>query len=162
MYVIRALGILLLAGCSVPATTRCDAVNGIEPVCGLQAPEDLAVIPWTRWLLVSQMASPADPQGHPGSLAALHLGTGEVMQLYPRDGGDAARPGWGDPACPGPPGPGFAPHGIDVQGSRLLVVAHGGREAVEEFELEVAGERPSVTWRGCAIAPPDASLNDVA
>jgi hypothetical protein len=147
-----------LAGCGVSATTSCEPVGGIEPVCGLQAPEDLAMIPWTRWLLLSQM-----PAGErPGNLAALHLETGRVLALYPRDGADEPRPGWGDAACPGPPGAAFAPHGIDVEGARLLVVGHGAREAVEVFELDVSGEEPRVLWRGCALAPEDASLNDVA
>jgi hypothetical protein len=138
-------------------------VGAIEPICGVQAPEDLAMLPWTRWLLLSQMPGAAEPGGRPGSLAGLNLETGQVTTLYPREGGDEARPGWGDPACPGPPGPSFAPHGIDLDGGRLLVVAHGGREAVEFFELDIAdGAEPKLTWRGCAIAPEDASLNDVA
>lgn len=120
------------------------------------------MMPWTRWLLLSQMPTAADPEGHPGNLAALQLETGEVLQLYPREGADGPRSGWGDAACSTPPGRAFAPHGIDVDGSRLLVVAHGGREAVEWFELDVSGAQPRVTWRGCSLAPDDASLNDVA
>jgi hypothetical protein len=150
-----------IAGCSVSSTTSCEPVGGIEPICGLQAPEDAAVVPWTTWLLISQM-----PAGEkPGSLAAINLESDQRIQLYPREGGDEPRPGWGDRACPGPPEASrFAPHGVDLSGSRLLVVAHGGREAVEIFELTLSpgkGE-PSLSWRGCAIAPDDASLNDVA
>jgi sugar lactone lactonase YvrE len=148
----------VLAGCGVSATTSCEPVAGIEPVCGLQAPEDLAMIPWTRWLLLSQMPR----ESRPGNLAALHLENGRVLALYPREGADEPRPGWGEATCPGPPGAAFAPHGIDVEGSRLLVVGHGAREAVEVFELDAAGEEPRVIWRGCVPAPADASLNDVA
>jgi hypothetical protein len=151
-----------IAGCSAPATTSCDPVGGIEPVCGLQAPEDLALIPWTRWLLLSQMPAATDREERPGDLAALHLDTGEVRTLYPREGGDEPRAGWGSASCPGPPPRGFAPHGIDLDGARLLVVGHGGREAIEVFELDVTGESPRITWRGCVPAPEDASLNDVA
>jgi hypothetical protein len=151
-----------LAGCRVSSTQSCEPVDGTVPVCGVQAPEDLAMVPWTRWLLLSQMPSAADPQAHPGGLAALQLETGEVLPLYPHEAADEPRPGWGDPACPGAPGRAFAPHGIDVEGSRLLVVNHGGREAVEWFEMEVAGAQPRVLWRGCTLAPGDASLNDVA
>lgn len=153
--------ILAIAGCGVSSTTSCEAVGGIQPICRLQAPEDLALVPWTTWLVISQM-----PAGErPGSLAAINLESDQRIQLYPREGGDESRPGWGDRACPGPPDASrFAPHGLDLSGSRLLVVAHGGREAIEFFELSLTPERsePQVAWRGCAIAPDDASLNDVA
>jgi hypothetical protein len=162
---VRLLPLLLipaLAGCGVPATRSCDPVDGIEPICGVQGPEDVAIIPWTRWLLLSEMPSGADPQGHPGSLTALNLDTRKTLLLYPREGADDPRPGWADAKCPGPPGKAFSPHGIDLDGSRLLVVNHGGREAVEVFDLEAGGAEPHVTWHGCAVAPDDASLNDVA
>ena len=122
----------------------------------------MTIIPWTRWLLVSQMPSAADPIGHPGNLSALQVDTGDVLQLYPHEGADDPRPGWGDPKCPGAPDQKISPHGLDLDGSRLLVVNHGGRESVEFFEIEASGAEPRVYWRGCAVAPDDASLNDVA
>jgi hypothetical protein len=44
----------------------------------------------------------------------------------------------------------------------LYVVRHGAREAVEVFELDAAGERPTLTWIGCVVAPESVSLNSVA
>jgi sugar lactone lactonase YvrE len=45
----------------------------------------------------------------------------------------------------------------------LLVVNHGGRESVEIFEVHRPsdGGAPGLTWRGCAVAPDRAYLNDV-
>jgi sugar lactone lactonase YvrE len=76
--------------------------------------------------------------------------------------------GVGAADCSGPPDPErFSPHGIDVAlqpdgAARLLVVNHGGREAVELFRLEVNAEGPSATWEGCVPLPEDAQANDVA
>jgi sugar lactone lactonase YvrE len=76
-------------------------------------------------------------------------------------------PGWGDESCPGPPDPTvFKPHGIDVgegpDGSvALAVVNHGGREAVEFFEIG-GGRKPWIEWRGCVEMPDDIMTNDVA
>jgi sugar lactone lactonase YvrE len=61
----------------------------------------------------------------------------------------------------------FAPHGIDLvaprmQPPRLLVVNHGGREAIEWFEVGTARGAPSLQWRGCALLPDGVWPNDVA
>jgi hypothetical protein len=159
---------------SLPLITGCEAGAGLEPICGLMNPEDFAVLPGGDWLAVSQMASPAH---HGGSLAALRVADDSFIRLYPDgelaatdDGPNAgvSAPGWGDPACPGPPDPErFAPHGIDTASATggaalLLVINHGDREAVELFEVDTSMARPSVTWRGCVLTPSDASGNDVA
>jgi hypothetical protein len=79
----------------------------------------------------------------------------------------APTPEWGDEDCPGEPDPSiFRPHGIDVgRGphgrSAIAVVNHGGREAVEFFEI-LEGDAPSLVWRGCVLMPVGISANDVA
>jgi hypothetical protein len=83
----------------------------------------------------------------------------------------AAAPGradslWGEASCPGPPEPAFSPHGIDLaplpDGTlRLLVVNHGGREAVEFFSVAQSGGATVIAWRGCAIPPAGSYMNDV-
>ena len=68
-------------------------------------------------------------------------------------------------ACPGPPeAEMFAPHGIDpsADGRSLLVVNHGGREAVEIFAIEHAAGAPALRWVDCVVMPDDALMNDVA
>ena len=162
------------SGCdsSVALIADCEAGAGLEPICGLTNPEDFAVLPGGDWLAVSQMASTSH-QG--GSLAALRVADDSFIPLFPdgqlanqdADAGVPA-PGWGDPACPGPPdSERFAPHGIDTTSTAdgaalLLVVNHGDREAVELFEVDSSPPRPSVVWRGCVVIPADASGNDVA
>jgi sugar lactone lactonase YvrE len=59
----------------------------------------------------------------------------------------------------------FAPHGLDLgrvdDAIRLLVVNHGGREAIEEFDLRMAPGGPALTWVGCVPLPAAAMGNDV-
>ena len=60
--------------------------------------------------------------------------------------------------CPGPMPENFWAHGIslrpgDDQVHTLFVVRHGGREAIEVFEVDGRGATPSVTWIGCVLPP---------
>jgi len=151
--------------------------------CDLRNPEDLALLPGRAWIVVSQMArldADVDPEAKPastrsGDLLAIRLADGARRRLFPPNAADPdtswppppSEERWGDGACPGPPDPArFLPHGIDVGSdhrgrARLVVVNHGGREAVEIFEI---GSRttPSVEWRGCVPMPAGMMMNDVA
>lgn len=144
-------------GCGVP-------VGNVLPICGLQAPEDLEALPGGRALLVSEFGGLA---GGPGHLSVLDLGSRAVRRVYP---GNAARGErrWGDPACVAEPDARFSPHGMHLgrraRGGQqqLLVVNHGGREAVEMFEVVRGHDGIALGWRGCVLAVPDDYLNDVA
>ncbi|HTO69503.1 MAG TPA: hypothetical protein VMR31_06545 [Myxococcota bacterium] len=166
-----ALGALLFGAlaCARPREpiTDCNAVGGARPVCGFHNPEDLALLPGGRALVASQLGSIDGSK--PGSLVFYDLATDAISPAFPTaEAAQAApSPGWGDPHCPGPPGVAFDPHGIDLalrpDGARvLLAVNHGGRESIELFELAGAPDAPALHWRGCAVAPDDASLNAVA
>ncbi len=150
----------------------CLPKNDLIPICRFQAPEDLAVV--GHWLIVSQMPSKTTP----GSLLAYHPESRRFLPLYPpRLNALATLPGASpeadlaaasgdaeDGGCAAgvpPPIADFAPHGIDVALTRLLVVNHGRREAIEEFEMSAAGGAPALTWKSCTPLPADASANDV-
>lgn len=167
----RGLGLALAAaliGCgSEPqAIEDCLPRNGLTPICLFHGPEDLAVV--DDWLIVSQMPSAT---GH-GSLVAFHPETTTSRPLYPPatsagDGGPGSSLD-GEDASAGdclagepPPISDFSPHGIDLEGTRLVVVNHGRREAIEEFELGVDAQGPTLVWRSCVALPSDASANDV-
>ncbi len=54
----------------------------------------------------------------------------------------------------------FGPHGLDLSNRvgdvvKLFVINHGGREAVEIFEINVAGSEPKLTWVGNLNVPED-------
>jgi len=156
-----ALGAACTSG--APPIADCEARDGIEPLCGFQNPEDLARLPGTDWLVVSQMHRASSA----GGLVLWNATTGARMAGYPGDRpNDQPDTAWGDAACPGPIGSALDPHGIDlratVDGSRLLVVNHGGRESIEWFAIDTSQEAPQLIWKGCAVAPDGTSLNDVA
>lgn len=160
-----AVAALLGLGVSVQAELPiqgCEPQPGMDVVCGLQAPEDLERLPGGGQLILSQYGGMS---GGTGSLVLFDLATDQVRPLYPRAGGDG-QPDWGDASCPGAPGATISPHGIHLSQRadgawQLLVVNHGGRESVEFFELSAAGADSRLTWRGCAVAPETAFLNDV-
>ncbi len=119
------------------------------------------IAPGDQWLVISQMTSARAGSDTPGSLIGFRPEDGTRTTLFPADGA-IARSDAGDPSCGGPPDPGrFAPHGLDLQGTRLLVVNHGGREAIELFELRQDGERPALRWIGCIPLPEEMMANDV-
>jgi hypothetical protein len=76
----------------------------------------------------------------------------------------AAKP---DPVygCPGPPDfSKLATHGLDVRPGRggtdtLYAVSHGGREAIEVFNLDA--RKATAEWIGCVMGPPGSVANSV-
>jgi hypothetical protein len=185
------LGLLGIVGCggapeSLPPCDPAQAEAG-RVICNLMNPEDLGLLPGRAWIVVSEMArmDPAVGAGalpeRGGDLLAIRLSDGARRRLFPlpteeaSDAGSAKGIGhrgmdaevWGDAACPGPPSPErFMPHGLDAgtdAGGRavLAVVNHGGREAVELFEIDFR-RGPALEWRGCVPMPEGMMMNDVA
>lgn len=155
---------VLLAACQPLRSDSGDAPE-LQAVTGLQAPEDIEVLPDDRYLLLSQFGG---MEGGPGSLVVFDRESSEHRRLYPQPGALSGGAGpWGDQRCPGEPGSALSPHGIhlsrrDDGALQLLVVNHGGRESVEFFEVSGAGGDIALEWRGCAVGPEDSFLNDVA
>jgi hypothetical protein len=166
------VGLGSTTACSRTAEVLTDCADGagMTAICGFTNPEDLALIPGTPWIVVSQFP----PEGEAGSLVAFRTTGSRRRVVYPGGpdrgllGASTPQPGWGDPACPGPPDPGrFAPHGLDVRGDVsgagvVAVVNHGGRQAVELFEVGYAAGGPALGWRGCVVMPDGSWPNDVA
>lgn len=146
------------SGCASPTPLlECDAVGSVTPVCGFQNPEDLVDL-GPDWILISQMTH----AGTPGNLVAFRPADGSRQVLWPTDGAEAPAANAG--ACEPPPVDVFAPHGIDLSRDRrtLLVVNHGGREAVERFAVGQRNGAPTLTWTDCIPFDNGAMLNDVA
>ncbi len=163
-----SLGIGVLA-CApdYPNVLACEDVGELHAICGLQNPEDLALLPEREKVIVSQFGSMDGTRA--GSLVFLDLEDESIESAF--EGGKDSRThpdgeAWGDAECPGPPGVLFSPHGIDLaafqsERLRLLVVNHGGRESVEIFEVNSADRTPELIWRGCALPPEGTYMNDV-
>ena len=159
-----ALACLAFSGSSstgAAQTAACAPSGGLTFICGVQNPEDLVLVPDTRWLVASGMA--------PGS--GLHLvdtRAKTVRNLYAAGapGVRADRAKYAN--CPGPLDPKLAVlHGLSLrkaQTGRYTVYAtnHGGRESIEVFELDARGAMPSATWIGCVLMPNAMAANSVA
>jgi len=147
----------------------CVAKDNARPICAFQSPEDIVALPGNEAILISgygKLAADGTVKS-PGGLVLFGLADETPKTIYPSGGeADVAEAGWGDPTCPAPPRDRFNAHGIDLVRRSdgrlaLLVVQHFGREAIEFFEVKGAGKDWTLAWKGCVLAPPDASLNEV-
>jgi hypothetical protein len=147
-----------------PATAPCTTHGDMNYVCGPWAAEDLVRVEGTPWLLASGFAQGTQP-GHV-QLIDTHRKAWEIawpLGNAPRVAHDAKQ----FPACATPPDLAkFSAHGIALRGTgagkaRLLVVNHGGREAVEFFDVDASQGKPVLTWIGCVTMPEDVFLNSV-
>jgi len=136
----------------------CNPVGEHSFVCGPRNPEDLVLLPGTKWIIASGMA--AD-----GSLYIIDSELKTWAEAgEPRIAQDLKVYG----ACPGAPNPdNFISHGLNIRPgdgahSTLYVVGHGGREAIEVFDVDTTGEMPVLTWTGCIETPDGMAANSVA
>ena len=133
-------------------------------VCGLEAPEDLVVLPGDDWVVAGAYAGR-------GGIYLIRARDRSKVFAYPTanapDRFDTKTYG---SACPGPPDSAtkatFRTHGLSLVAGpnsvhRLYAVLHGGRESVEVFELDARQPTPTIAWIGCAIAPDPIGLNSV-
>ena len=171
---INYLGLLTLIGWAVATTgagqaapiIECEPKDNARPICGFTNPEDIVALPGDKVILIGEYGTSAED--HSGGLVTFNLET-EAKQTVFRGGENqaTAEAGWGDPTCNTPPSQAFNSHGIDLVRRndgrlQLLVVQHGGREAIELFEVLGQGTDWQVEWRGCVASPENASLNEVA
>ena len=126
----------------------------IEFVEGVWSPEDIVELPDTSWIVVSGMRSAR----HPGRLfvvdGAQRTRATELRWKAPAEG---ARLG----------AEVFDPHGIasrrlDDGRFELLVVDHGGGEAIDRLVLELDAKGPVITDGFRVVQPPGTSANAVA
>src|SRR5262245_40749865 len=149
------------AAIAVAQSGTCAPTGGLNFICGLQAPEDLVLVPNTRWLITGGMAAGS-------GLHLIDTQAKSARTLF----GVGSSPARADKTkfatCPGPLDPKQAVlHGLSlrpVQGSRYTLYAtnHGGRESIEVFDLDASGATPAATWIGCVLMPNNWAANSVA
>jgi hypothetical protein len=132
----------------------------IQFVCGQQGPEDLVVVPGGAWVVASVF-------GGSGGINLIRASDRTSTKVYPSASSQDRLDAKIYNTCPGPPDKTkFTSHGLSlVPGRRnvhhLFVVGHGGREAIEVFELDARPKTPVLTWIGCAVAADPIGLNSV-
>ena len=142
----------------------CESDETFTVYCNYQNPEDLAVLPDGRHILVSEFGAivPLSPTNVQGNLALLDTTDGSKKNLEIEMSDNV----WGDPECQRDSMM-LSPHGIDINerldGSyQLAIVNHMPTETIELFELREINDAWSLTWRGCVNAPVHGYFNDVA
>jgi len=142
-------------------TTGCAASGGLNFICGLQAPEDLVLVPNTRWLIASGMMA--------GS--GLHLidTQAKTAKGFFAPGVSTSKPDKAKFAsCPGPLDPKQAIlHGLSLRPAQtgrytLYATNHGSRESIEVFDVDAQSATPTATWIGCLLMPNNWAANSVA
>ena len=159
---IAPLALVAVTACTSPQIIEsCEPIGSAIPLCDYQNPEDLALLPGGRHVVVSEY--PPGGTGE-GRLSLLELSTRERADFF--EGGEPSGAGpWGAADCEGPPAT-IGPHGIHLSersdgALQLLVVQHSERESVEMFEVMPRDGSWELAWRGCAEISPEHSLNDV-
>jgi hypothetical protein len=160
-----ALTLLIMSGSASTiawqAMTGCAPSGGLSFICGIQNPEDLVLVPNTRWLIASGMA--------PGS--GLHLidtRAKTARNLYRPDAPSARQDRKRFPNCQSPLDAKQAVlHGLSLRTAgegryTLYATNHGGRESIEVFEIDVKATAPSASWIGCVPMPDKMPANSVA
>lgn len=156
-----------------PAGADCPADPALAYICGPERPEDLLVLPAAagapdRWVITSGFA--------PGSgLKLIAAASRRWHRWYTGAAGQIAFDAAAYPQCPAPLDPAlFNARGLSLSAAgpgrwRLLVVNHGGREAVEVFDVLEAGAgaagaetAPRLVWHGCRPLPAGQVGNAVA
>lgn len=147
----------------------CAPSGELKFLCGMQSPEDLAVLPGTNWIVASGMA-PA---------SGLHLIDTTSMTWERWIAPIAARATAPYDKCPSQPrADELQAHGISVRDrgnghATLYAVDHGGpgnitqmnvgrgREAIEVFDVDLTGPKPRLSWQGCVLMPENLVANSV-
>ena len=161
LFLLLTLFPLLSWNSAMAAESECKASNGYGFVCGPKNAEDLVLIPGTDWIIASGYAAG-------GGIYLVNSKARTWNRIYPssmtRIRQDMAVYG----ACPGSPDPdNFQSHGLNIRPgedghSTLYAVSHGGREAIEVFDVEAIGSLPVFTWIGCVMMPDGTAANSVA
>ena len=143
------------------ADDACEPAGDYSFVCGPASAEDLVVIPGTNWIIASDLSGQ-------GPMYLIDAANKSWSALF----ADGVQPVRHDTetygACPGAPDShAFGTHGLSLLPgtdghSTLYVVGHGGREAIEIFDVDATGQAPQLTWIGCVMTPDGMAANSVA
>jgi len=145
----------------IQAFSACDAKNGIQPYCGISAPEDIVHVPGTQFLIASQLLDKS------GALILFDTKTGEHKRFTPFvNAGYPPDRQKGDKTCSIPPSD-FSFHGIDLIRDTdgilsLLAIYHGEQDSVQLFGIIQSYNSIDLQWQGCVSIADNIILNDVA
>ncbi len=173
---VLALGLFFCATAMTAAEDgsqqTCASSGGLNFICDIGIPEDLVLVPGTPWVVASSYSglTPVSEKNAGAVLYLIDSRTKEVSPFYSIEQRKNRfnRNIYG--ACPGAPEiEVMYTHGLGIQTQTnddgiytLYAVSHGGREAIEVFELDASSTQPQLTWTGCVLMPEGLDANDVS
>ncbi len=158
LRIVSALACLMpLLTAPAVAQENCESQGELNFVCGPQNAEDLVQVPGTRWILSGGMTAGA-------GFYAIDANTASWASLGASTAHDANR----FPDCAAPPAASeLEIHGLNIRrtgtnSATLYAVGHGGREAIEVFDIDSSASQPVITWVGCVAMPDGLPANSIA
>jgi SMP-30/gluconolaconase/LRE-like protein len=167
---IRKIGAFLRSACAlwILGVSCAFAGSDISYIVGLQNAEDILPIGTTHWLIASGLVSWHNDPNSRGHLYLVNSQDGSFEVLFPGEHPVFRQDQKTFPHCPGPlDTEHFSAHGLALRQTaagrfRMYMTSHGGREAVEAFDIDARGAKPAVAWVGCVLLPEKMWSNSVA
>lgn len=156
-------GVLLsvgLCGCSPLPIEGCESSDEIHVVCDLDKPEDLAHLPGTPWLLISELGSGAVS----GQVTAFNPVDDQLVRLPLSGPLPAITTEF--PVC-GPAPASIRPRGFHLSTAEdgthhLLLINVADEVRIERYQVVADTAAPALRWEGCVSVPSNLHPNDVA
>ena len=150
------MALLCFARTVFAADAGCVPTDLFRFVCGPTNAEDLVRVPDTKWIIASSFVA-----GNGLYLIDSRDDTWSVLPIQTQH--DATF----KDCTTAPTLAELVTHGLNLRAgahghSTLYVVGHGGREAIEVFDVDASDKRPIVTWKGCVPLPGGLAANSVA
>lgn len=150
------------------ADAGCDPDGDLRYVCGPVNAEDIVQIEDSDWLIVSGMSVDSEDGYVPGRLYLVDHVRKTYEEWFPGVTPEFRHDADRFAECPSPLNvDNFSAHGLALaergQGRfDLYITSHGEREAIEMFEVDASGGKPSIAWVGCVVLPERTFANSVA
>ena len=147
------------AGYAWASGGECKGSGGLEYICGPRNAEDILPLGHSRWLVTSGMDGSLEKSGASGHLYLVDSRSKTYEEFFPGEHPAFRQDKQMFPGCPGPINPkNFSAHGIDLREQssgryRLYITSHGEREAIEVFDIDASGDKPTIAWTGCVPLP---------
>ena len=146
----------------------CEPDGDLHYLCGLANAEDIIQIGNSKWLIASGMDGQISGNQGSGHLYLIDHQAKTWEEWFPASAPALRHDTSMFGGCPAPlDTAAFSAHGLALQERsagiyRLYMTSHGAREAIEVFEVDATGEKPSTAWIGCVPLPGNSFFNSVA
>jgi hypothetical protein len=162
LLVRAALALIVASGPAGALADNCEPSGDDHFVCGIPSAEDLVRVPGTAWIIASDFSGPH-------ALNLIDTVNKSWRVLAPSELFSVGDSRERFPFCPGPPEmESLVTHGLHISDSSgghstLYAVGHGGREAIEVFDIDASDPRraPRASWVGCVPSPQGQEINSV-